>query len=580
MVRVAAETPSLLTCSEVDVLWRLARAFAETQRLDRALDAYRYILTSCDNSGERLATMQMAVQRLKRPAVGTLLALERTGADGIGEFASVRFDVARQAVTLAADDATSVADPSDLAVLEKLATEGGLARDQILLGWYFLKRNDPDVAEGWFRKAHATEASAEAAQGLALALLALKQPAEAETVMRPFASTSDDARSVYLAAGTNLLAVQPQVMLAPTVLAEIVNQAAAAKAADAAQLLGWYSYNLNQFVTAGQWFATALAWKPDNEMSAFGLALTRQRLGDAAGLRQLQTAWEGRSPRIAMVGREAAPGTMVPEQQAMVLQQNGQMQAMGQPQAKAVQSTTQPQPVLQTNADQPATQPAPVQPPLQPMQRTTAVQPLPHAAAPEPREERYGQPSPRVASARSGRPSTAGCRIPVSPTTLSAQRALDRGWCLMDLNRPLEAAPAFEVALQGGTAAIQKEAAYGQSLAYLRVGLNNKAAVSAARSPQPRARRIEISTALLSAQATTAFEAKRPVETLMALDQLAQLAPERLDLMVLRGYAYMDLRRFGDAERVFSAAAAAGSSAGMKGLNDLRLATGQIKSDD
>ena len=64
------KTTSLLTCSEVDVLWRVARAFLKTERPSRALDVYRYILTNCSDPGERLATMQMAEQQLERTGFG------------------------------------------------------------------------------------------------------------------------------------------------------------------------------------------------------------------------------------------------------------------------------------------------------------------------------------------------------------------------------------------------------------------------------------------------------------------------------------------------------------------------------
>jgi hypothetical protein len=52
----------------------------------------------------------------------------------------------------------------------------------------------------------------------------------------------------------------------------------------------------------------------------------------------------------------------------------------------------------------------------------------------------------------------------------------------------------------------------------------------------------------------------------------AQIAPERIDLMVLRGYAYMKLNRLSDARRVFEATAAAGTGSrdAIRGLADLR----------
>ena len=52
----------------------------------------------------------------------------------------------------------------------------------------------------------------------------------------------------------------------------------------------------------------------------------------------------------------------------------------------------------------------------------------------------------------------------------------------------------------------------------------------------------------------------------MALDQRAQIAAERNDLMVLRGYAYLNLYRTDDARRVFQSVAGTGSREGLRGL--------------
>ena len=40
-----------------------------------------------------------------------------------------------------------------------------------------------------------------------------------------------------------------------------------------------------------------------------------------------------------------------------------------------------------------------------------------------------------------------GCNSSIDPSTLSPNAALTRGWCLMELNRPIEAAAAFGAAL-------------------------------------------------------------------------------------------------------------------------------------
>lgn len=145
----------------------------------------------------------------------------------------------------------------------------------------------------------------------------------------------------------------------------------------------------------------------------------------------------------------------------------------------------------------------------------------------------------------------------------------------MDLNRPLEAAEAFEVALRASASKLREDAAYGQSLAYLRAGLTGKAAVAAARSPQSLARRNELQTAILADRAVAAFDAGRYNETLLFLQQRRQLATERTDLMVLRGYAYLKLKRYAQAKRIFEAAAATGNRDAIRGLSDV-LAEQQV----
>ncbi|GEC34839.1 tetratricopeptide (TPR) repeat protein [Sinorhizobium fredii] len=102
---------------------------------------------------------------------------------------------------------------------------------------------------------------------------------------------------------------------------------------------------------------------------------------------------------------------------------------------------------------------------------------------------------------------------------------------------------------------MREDAAYGESLAYLRAGLTSKAAVAATKSPQSRAR----VAAILADRAIAAFDAGRYRETLIFLGQLRRISGERTDLMVLRGYAYLRLNRFPEAKRIFAAAAATGN---------------------
>ena len=512
VISVATDNPQLLTCSEIDVLWRLAEAFAHTDREQRGYDAYKYILTNCDDTNERVATMQNASQLLSAPLIADLLRLERKDDKGVGEFAAIRNDLARDAVARGSKDAEIAVPREELKRVEEIAEAEKLPSDARLLGWYYLQRNDHTIAEKWFRMALDEEPSADAAEGLALALIEREAYADAEDLMHRWRGDSDNTRVVYLAAAANLLGVEPRPLLSREVLDRIVAEVAASKHVEGARQLGWYSRAFKQHATAKAWFITALGWDPQDEPSAYGLALTHHLFGELAELAQIKKAWEGRSERIQLVG--IAP--------------------------------TEPAPATSTRTDQ------------------VAVAPMPTARPETTRPVRASAAKPAASAPRRG------CTNHVHPESLRPSAALNRGWCLLDVNRPIEAAKAFEVALRSGSGQVQRDAAYGQSLAYLRAGLVNDAAVAATRAPQSQARASELQTSILAERALGAFERGRYVEALVALDQRAQIAPERVDLMVIRGYAYMKLNRLGDARRVFEAAAGTGNRDAIRGLADVR----------
>lgn len=513
VVDIGANTPSLLTCSDIDVLWRIAEAFIRTDRAARGQDAYVYILKNCTNPPERLATVQKAAALLPYQPMQDILALEKPGDNGGREFDSIRIDLARRFVAMGNDDATLIVAPNYLTEVEAAAQSQGLPSDALLLGWYYLRRQDYGDAEKWFRIAHDKGDSASASQGFALVLIAEGRPQEAETVMYKWRAISKDATATYLAATANLMALQPMPTLGEDVLGRIATEVIAEKYAPTAQQFGWYARSLNQPQTAARWFETALRWKPDDEPSAYGLAITRDQLNDKQGVAELQRLWAGRSERIARLS-EVKP--------------------------RAPTSPTAP--------------------------------PSPEQASPQTAAPTGYSPSKRPVSTgqRSAR-RPRDCSTTISAERLAPAEALSRGWCLMDLNRPMEAIAAFEAALSAPTGKTREDAAYGQSLAYLRAGLTNNAAVAATQAPLSRPRATELQVAILANRALSAFAAKRYQETLVYLDQRAQLQQERMDLMVLRGYCYLNLKMYDDAERIFSAVAATGNKDGNRGLTDLRL---------
>ncbi len=453
VIEVAASTPSLLTCSEVDVLWRVADAFTETKRPDRARDAYLYVLKNCENAPERLATVQKAVSGLPYEMAQEILAHERTAPGGAAEFESIRDDLARRFVAEGDADGKLAVDPKYIQRLERLVETEGMASDALLLGWYQLRRENISAAEQWFRRAHDKEDSASASQGLALTLIARKAHEDAEKVLYPWRDTSTDAKATYFAATANLLAIEPPVTLSEEVLTRIAQETTKGRDPATAQQFGWYARAMEQPATAAQWFATALRWKPDDEPSAYGLALSRNQLGDAAGVAEIQRLWAGRSERIALLGETEEERRDAIARQAPI--------ADAERRSPAVVTEAAPRTTTRYVVEQPV-----------------AVARRPQAA---------------------GRAVT-GCRTTINPARLSPQAALTRGWCLMDLNRPLEAAESFEVALQAPALQMREDAAYGQSLAYLRAGLTNKAAV----------RRNEINTEPWSGRRTPERDPRRP----------------------------------------------------------------------
>src|SRR5580658_7415883 len=225
VIQIAATTPSLRTCGDVDILWRVAEAFVRTDRQPRAVDAYRYILTNCTNGPERIATVEKAATLLPRQDLAPLFELAHPGPEA-DEFRSIREGFARRAVAAGGADAKAEVSEEDVATVERLADAGHSAEDPLLLGWYFLRRGDATQAERWFRISYDRQNAAVSAQGLALALLELKKPAEAEALLARWRDTSDDAGKVYMAAATELLAQQPPPVIASDVIARIVEAAA------------------------------------------------------------------------------------------------------------------------------------------------------------------------------------------------------------------------------------------------------------------------------------------------------------------------------------------------------------------
>ena len=499
---------------------RVGEAFARTDRQDRARDAYGYILQNCHNPQERLATIQKASLVLDIPHLDALMRLEQTGTDGKPEFDAIRTGIARTLVSRGGTDPKAVVPQDYLTRLSDEARRTENAEDSLLLGWYFYRRNQFEPAQDWFRRSFEKEATPTAAQGLALTQVALRDPQAAENTLYRFRDATDETRATYLAAVANLLALDPPKIIDNAILARMATPVVEARNTAAAEQFGWYARSLRQMQTAADWFGLILTWDAAYEPAAYGLALSLDALGDRAGVARIQAIWAQRSERIAHLRDPRRASTLTP--------------VPGTAPAYAERATPHISPggfVLAEAA------PAPV--------RTAAGNP--------PAEKRV---RPR------------GCSAGIDLSRIAPIEAVKRGWCLMDLKRPLEAAEAFDRALSAPIAATRQEAAYGKSLAYLRLNLTDKAAVAAVQEQQTPVRAKQLQVAILADRAVGAFRLGRFHETIIALDQRSRLTREPQDLMMLRASAYRQLGYDSEARRILQPLADIGNSDAIKALYD------------
>ncbi|HEV7337755.1 MAG TPA: hypothetical protein VGO06_17430 [Bosea sp. (in: a-proteobacteria)] len=519
VIRIGTETPALLTCANVDALWRVAEAFVRTERMDRARDAYSYVLANCDKADERLGTMQKALGTLPDEQISALLALEKQN-----EFTSIRDELARRRIGRASEDPKLVVSADDLRRLETLANAETTPGDPILLGFYALHHGEPAKASDWFRMALARNGGAKAAEGAVLAFAASGKYQEAEALGSQWLEAGQPNRKAYLDALTALLTQEPPPRLEPAVLARIVKTVSGDRYALGAAALGWYAYNSGQIVPAETWFETALAWDKAHEPAAFGLALSRQRLRDTAGLQAIVAEWRGRSQRIADI--------LDPRRRALRSREPA-------PPREVRTMPTAPEHELVERAPAERISPAPPRASVPTERRVTRSEPvedyIPVERPPAIRE-----------AARATSPGSCG-------SGNSGAAALARGWCLLNLKRPASAMQAFEAAMRTSTGQVAADAAAGKAYAAIQQGLTTEASAAAASAALPPARRRELQALLLAERFYAQYDAKNYNAALITLGERAKYAPETTDLMLMRGWSYFNSGRYWDARKVFSA---------------------------
>lgn len=680
VLTIAGENERILTCEDPDSVWRVAEAFANTGRPQRAYDAYAYVIQTCPESNVRAASLQKASEELDPTLVTQLFELGAADTEGGAEFTNARLDIIRGAVARGGEVEGVDVPVGWLELLADFARTGTNLDDAMLVGFYLYRQGNPDEAAEWFRFALDNGLGADAAEGYIVALRATDNRENeflAREVAYQWRDQTPELMEAYLDAMATVLTADERGQTS----IEDVEQASverfvpvviAQRDANGAQALGWYAFNTCQFIIAEEWFITSANWVP-TEAAIYGLGLARLRLGDQVGFREVVDEWGPLYPavRALATGEDLAPEDPVTGARDDPTQEVGVDSVICDPEERerlrelivdqqrerrdpvvfveAGSLTSIPVPAL---ASRPAGSSRPdiprrsvvIKP--QPFERHSLLVPVqatvPPLPAPQPTVILPAQPGaatvrrpatlPDGTSVRpverrttvvSGgnrtldtggttvtrrvrtgtrttslddqvteivsRPRTVTRRVRAAQTsgtaqqalasrsfdrciaitdgrirsgTLSAEEATARGYCLLELQRPFEAAQAFELARTrsrfGSTAG--GDAAYGATLAAIAANLTDEAAIAATRAPQSRARRTEMQISILTQRAIAANRDGRYTEALFFLDQRNRIAPLQKDLMLLQAYAYQNAGYRDVAERIFKAVNKTGST--------------------
>ncbi len=300
VIDVASGNKMLLTCGDVDALWRTAEALAHVGDEARATEAYRYVLATCTPADTRLATVQKASLVLGAPgALDSLLQMGKRRPDGRGEFEQVRLDLLRRKIGAVADGISSV-QPTQTeldAVAANAAGPEGQA-DAQLLGWYAYARKDFAGAQKWFQASLADGPNGKAAEGLVLAFRDGGNGDQARRLAIQYGGLDQLNRKLMIE--TLSAALTDPKSAAPTddELAAFKQAIDDEKSPDGAQSLGWHLYKVNDLVGAESWFRKSADWKP-NESAAIGLIVTARRLHHDRDYAELVARYRGAYPKIA-----------------------------------------------------------------------------------------------------------------------------------------------------------------------------------------------------------------------------------------------------------------------------------------
>jgi tetratricopeptide (TPR) repeat protein len=298
-IAAAQARPSLLVCSNMDVLWTVGESFARLRNMAKAYDLYAYVLNTCEVPAERLATFQKAAALLPPEGINALVALGRSTPDGHGEFDSLRFDGLRKAMAEASTSGGPLPASDELTAYANFVRASRSASDMSQIGWYFFGQQNWDRAAEWFRASMDAGGDAKSTEGYLLALRNGGAFEDAERLGFRSYRLSPDIAKVYVEMISEALTDETsEAKVTPEMRTRFERVVTDAKSPLGAQALGW-SLLAEEKPREGQdWFKRSVDWKPTEE-GVIGLAVAATRLKDKAEVKRIRAEYEADFPGLS-----------------------------------------------------------------------------------------------------------------------------------------------------------------------------------------------------------------------------------------------------------------------------------------
>lgn len=613
VIQIADSDPSMVRCDDPEVLWGLAASLAEDNHIEKAQQAYQYMLLECQDYMDAKTAFWKATEHLdfeQLVALQSSLSGERAkGLQGIIVEIHRQHIIAWTEKWVPGMGKPDEALEAHAASLADSYAEAPTAEDALLLGWFYRTSAEREVMHKWFEQAYQLSPTFETAEAVSLSFMENAHYEEAESFMYDWLSfgATERAVEIYLSIAANFIS-HLDVELSGYLSAENIEKverisdvAISEKDTTLAQGLGWLAFKLDDISLAEKWFRSSLMWDPEMEPAAYGLALIYLHFNNAAELQAIQSQWPD-SHRIQLVGTGLHVLALLPTlrnadqwfDKYIVLRpkhyeagqyvdaffgvDKGLDSRQSTDAARSRYARNIPLQLVAQNSEPVGKPSADVKVDVKPVQiqQPVAVATKQNASPSTARSTNHvgnkqsvsAKPSVAATSGAAGQ-SSQGCRRSVDIRTMNTAKALQHGWCLMEINRDMQALMAFERALQSSSASVRQEAAHGHALVLMRKGLVQQAMSSVQKASLTPSQREEIEIAALTEQVMQAWSNGQYQQVIHLLQRRSRMSPTRSDLLILEAWSYAKTGREGMARKIFRQLAQTGNTAAKRALQDL-----------